>query len=321
MISLFVTCTSSVSYSNSFLTAVQHVRHKKQSKRQLYSLRNGRFPKQRACLACMKSDDSQAMASSLNRSLWQTSVAGKDKPLIYSSFLQEMQRILFRSFEPVKDYPFPLCFASVQSQTKSARMDSWCYSCPGFRKIRLTYLDAGTATQVFNAVWYPDTSLNLPILGVDFLSFGLRKILCVMDFQPLMNHSWYLDKYIRPLQPIRERYVDLAGRMSSRFYDENRFFSKELLFARFDSIEPISTKLFPAFRDYLLLYIDLAKQCDADEENRYTIWNLQCEYDGYSAERDPAIGLFSSYFGKEWAHKYVYEFLFENSQTLSHQNE
>lgn len=176
-------------------------------------------------------------------------------------------------------------------------------------------MDAGLAAQVFNAVWYPVTSLELPILGVDFLSFGEKNILCVMDFQPLKMEQSYIDKYIGPLHPIRERYADLTGRMSSRFYDENRFFSKELLFGRFQSTKPVYERLFPAFQEYLELYIQLAKQTVEDDNSRPIIWKLQCEYDSYSAEKDPAMSLFRSYFGTSWARRFVYEFLFENSCT------
>ena len=40
------------------------------------------------------------------------------------------------------------------------------------------------------------------------------------------------------------------------------------------------------------------------------VMRLQVEYDKYSAERDPAHGLFSGFFGKEWSDKYMKDFLF-----------
>ena len=43
---------------------------------------------------------------------------------------------------------------------------------------------------------------------------------------------------------------------------------------------------------------------------------LHIDYDKYSAEKDPAHGLFSGFFGKEWSDKYMKEFLF----TLSLKN-
>jgi 15,16-dihydrobiliverdin:ferredoxin oxidoreductase len=43
----------------------------------------------------------------------------------------------------------------------------------------------------------------------------------------------------------------------------------------------------------------------------------QQDYDRYSADRDPASGLFSSYFGHAWAEKFLYEFLFEDAKSLA----
>ena len=47
------------------------------------------------------------------------------------------------------------------------------------------------------------------------------------------------------------------------------------------------------------------------------IVETQKHYDQYSAERDPAHGLFSSYFGAEWSEKFLYEFLFEDATPLA----
>ena len=41
---------------------------------------------------------------------------------------------------------------------------------------------------------------------------------------------------------------------------------------------------------------------------------LHIDYDKYSAEKDPAHGLFSGFFGKEWSEKYMKEFLFPLGQ-------
>jgi 15,16-dihydrobiliverdin:ferredoxin oxidoreductase len=40
---------------------------------------------------------------------------------------------------------------------------------------------------------------------------------------------------------------------------------------------------------------------------------LQIEYDRYSAERDPAHGLFTSHFGKDWSDRFLHQFLFPAS--------
>lgn len=60
------------------------------------------------------------------------------------------------------------------------------FTSPEVRKVRLTYFDAGDKVQVLNAVIYPDTSLDFPLLGIDLISFG-GKHLVGIDFQPLFE--------------------------------------------------------------------------------------------------------------------------------------
>jgi len=55
-------------------------------------------------------------------------------------------------------------------------------------------------------------------------------------------------------------------------------------------------------------------QTEAESEK---IRKAQKDYDQYSAERDPASGLFNSYFGREWSEKFLYEFLFEDAVPLA----
>ena len=55
----------------------------------------------------------------------------------------------------------------------------------------------------------------------------------------------------------------------------------------------------------------------ADPKDIQRIVQAQKDYDQYSAERDPASGLFSSYFGHDWSERFLYEFLFEDAVPLS----
>lgn len=196
-----------------------------------------------------------------------------------------------------------------------ARIESWNFSADGFRKIRATYIDAGLPAQVFNSVWYPDPAYDLPLLGIDFLAFGKKRVLCILDFQPLSQERAYLDKYIAPLAAIKAKYPGLAGKMSSRFYDENRFFSQELAFGKFDNAEPITAELYPAFVEYLAEYIRAFKAATPETDPAVIAATraAQADYDQYSAERDPAVGLFSTYFGPAWAEAFTHEFLFADS--------
>ena len=67
---------------------------------------------------------------------------------------------------------------------------------PGFRRWRVTRLDASDSLQVLNSVAYPNYDLDHPLMGVDLLWFGARqKLVAVLDFQPLIQEPAYLERY------------------------------------------------------------------------------------------------------------------------------
>ncbi|MEM9539665.1 MAG: 15,16-dihydrobiliverdin:ferredoxin oxidoreductase [Cyanobacteria bacterium P01_E01_bin.42] len=239
---------------------------------------------------------------------------------MYKPFQKYLEQELFQKFS-LQDLPIPTGLERKVSERgkNPAIIQSWCYQCPQFRKIRYTYIDAGESAQVFNSVLYPRHDYDLPILGVDFLSFGnQKKNLVVMDFQPLFREEKYLAKYIEPMRSLRDKYDDLAQNLGMKFYDANQYFSKYILFAKTDP-DTISERVFPAYKDYLNLYWKTMKEATplSDPEEVQRIVKAQKDYDQYSAERDPAHGLFSSYFGNEWAESFLYEFLFADAKPLA----
>ena len=238
---------------------------------------------------------------------------------MFKSFQEILEKELSERFE-LQPRPIPSGLDSLVSDRgkNPASIQSWCYQCPKLRKIRYTYIDAGETAQIFNSVIYPNHHYDLPILGIDFLAFGKKKILVVLDFQPLFRDPDYIEKYIEPMSPIREKYKDLAQDLEMKFYDANQYFSKNLLFAKTDS-ESVVNRLLPAFQEYVQLYWQLLETATpvTTSKERDRIIKAQKDYDQYSAERDPASGLFSSYFGHEWSERFLYEFLFEDAVPLA----
>ncbi|MBW4552246.1 MAG: 15,16-dihydrobiliverdin:ferredoxin oxidoreductase [Aphanocapsa sp. GSE-SYN-MK-11-07L] len=238
---------------------------------------------------------------------------------MYKPFLEHLEQSLFQKFD-LQSRSIPAGLEGrVSDRGKSpAAITSWCYQCPEFRKIRYTYIDAGASAQIFNSVIYPSFGYELPLLGIDFLSFGQVKNLIVMDFQPLFQDEVYLRKYIHPLKSLHDRYPDLAQNLEMKFYDANQYFSKYLLFAKTDP-ETVKTRVLEAFKDYLNLYWQMLAEAQplTDSADIQRIVQAQKDYDQYSADRDPASGLFSSYFGHEWAERFLYEFLFEDAMPLA----
>jgi 15,16-dihydrobiliverdin:ferredoxin oxidoreductase len=208
-------------------------------------------------------------------------------------------------------------FGYQENTQKKARIVSQCYKSQEYRKIRMTYYDAGDNTQVFNSVWYPDPKYNLPILGIDLLAFNRKKYLAIVDFQPLYsNEEEHAQTFSHRLAPIKGQYNSLKGQMSSKFYDETQFFSKQMLFARFEEEKVVHKDLFPAFKRYVMMHNRLLKDTrpEMDPMEQEKVLSRHVAYDTYSAERDPATGLFAAMFGKEWADDYVFDFLFSMSE-------
>lgn len=252
---------------------------------------------------------------------WQTSIdkkAFKGESLLYMPFWDWQMKFLQENLTDLKVLPCTndegTDFGFNENKDKKARIVNLCLSSREYRKIRLTYYDAGDNTQVFNAVLYPDPKYNLPVLGIDLLAFNRKKYLTIVDFQPLhQDESEHDLEFSHLLEPIKESYDNLKGRMSSKFYDETQFFSEQMLFSRFEDESIIQNELFPAFQQYVQTHLDLIRQCDGGADAQ-AVLERQRAYDVYSAERDPATGLFAAMFGHEWAMGFVHEFLFSMSE-------
>ncbi|NER36317.1 MAG: 15,16-dihydrobiliverdin:ferredoxin oxidoreductase [Oscillatoria sp. SIO1A7] len=246
---------------------------------------------------------------------------------MYRPFLEYLEAELRTRFGSGKELPSRPIPAGLEKKVgkrgkNPATIESWCYQCEQLRKIRYTYIDAGESAQVFNSVIYPRHHYDIPLLGIDFLSFGKdgkNKILIVLDFQPLFRDEKYIDRYIEPMKKLRDDYKDLAQDLPMKFYDANQYFSKYLLFAKLEDAVSVENRLKLAYKEYLTLYWQMLEKAEPleDQSDIQRIVKAQKDYDQYSADRDPAHGLFSSYFGNEWANRFLYEFLFEDAEPLA----
>jgi len=203
-------------------------------------------------------------------------------------------------------------FISKSNPSKKVRIIQRYFTSDLYRKIRILYYDGGPNAQVFNSLLYPRFEYDMPVLGVDLLQFSGKKHLTVIDFQPLHDDH---PPFEPALSSIKKSYPELNGQMSSKFYDETQFFSKELLFARFEDSKLVNSKLYPAFQQYLDEHHGMLSGMEkVDEAQRKVLESRQREYDIYSAERDPATGMFGAMFGKEWAEEFVHGQLFSLSR-------
>jgi 15,16-dihydrobiliverdin:ferredoxin oxidoreductase len=232
---------------------------------------------------------------------------------MFDPFLEELQTgIKDRGGISVE---IPAGLECNQSRQRKSSIQSWLWKVPGFRRWRVTRLDAGESLQVLNSVAYPDYTLDHPLMGVDLLWFGARqKLVAVLDFQPLVQDPDYLNRHFDGLKDLNARFPDLSGEETMRSFDPNQYFSSWLLFCRGGS-EQAETSLPPAFSSFLKAYWNLHDEASTSSSSLSPedVQSLQENYDIYSAERDPAHGLFTSHFGKEWSDRFLHEFLFPAS--------
>ena len=97
----------------------------------------------------------------------------------------------------------------------------------------------------------------------------------------------------------------------SNIYDPTKYFSPWALFCKGGNFEAenILPKIFSSFLKCYWKNLDLSK-ANENHIKSQEVSILHIDYDKYSAEKDPAHGLFSGFFGKEWSEKYMKEFLF-----------
>lgn len=93
-----------------------------------------------------------------------------------------------------------------------------------------------------------------------------------------------------------------------------------MLFGRFSDESKLQSVVQPAFTEYLKEYLQLMDKAEPNysPEAMELVKQRHTAYDIYSALKDPAVGLFNTYFGKEWSDDFVHNFLFSLSQKPTH---
>ena len=206
----------------------------------------------------------------------------------------------------------PNDFCERVSKKGKYKLNSWLWDVPEFRRWRVTRLDAGDSLQVLNTVAYPNEKNDMPIMGIDLLWFEKKqKLGAILDFQPLVQDTEYFDRYFDGLKSLKQCFNEFNSDMKSNIYDLNKYFSPWALFCKGGNYEAeiILPKVFSSFLKYYWVNLDLSK-ANENYIKSHEVSLLHIDYDKYSAEKVPAHGLFSGFFGKEWSEKYMKEFLF-----------
>ena len=206
-------------------------------------------------------------------------------------------------------------------------------------RVRITFVSGGTIAHCLNVHCTPRRAFT-PSFGADVLNFGNGKnVLVGIDFHPnsidtsddrssntrksRRSSSNSLAKRIA--REIKDKYGEKlnATTPSEKFYeDTSGYFSEEMFFARpsFTSEkgkEENFQLVLECFEAYLRGYVEILKEergAEVEEEETTEVKEAfrrrLAEHDKWQIERDPAIKMFSKWYGEEWANAYASEVLF-----------
>ena len=209
-------------------------------------------------------------------------------------------------------------------------------------RMRATLVCGGALAKCLNVVVTP-RRISRPSFGADVLNFGNGKnVLVGIDFHPTHisssdgSSSSSSDSSSnksgdslakRIAREINDKYGDAlnATTPSEKFYeDASGYFSEEMFFARPSSFgtngedggEECFQTVLECFDAYLRGYVEVLKEETEGEEEEETTEAKEAfrrrlaQHDKWQIERDPAIKMFSKWYGEEWANAYANDVLF-----------
>jgi phycoerythrobilin:ferredoxin oxidoreductase len=243
---------------------------------------------------------------------------------LYQPFLDYAIALLQERLD-LQPYPIPAGFESKSAVVgKGKHQDevlttSYGYQAPKLRQIRAAHVQGGNALQVLNFVIFPHLNYDLPFFGADLVTLPGGHLIA-LDMQPLFRDDPdYQAKYTQPILPIFASYQQHLP-WGGDFPEEARpFFSPAFLWTRPQETQVVETHVFAAFKDYLQSYLDFVDQAEPVTETQALreIAQAQRRYLHYRAEKDPARGMFTRFYGAEWTEEYIHGFLFDLERKLA----
>jgi phycoerythrobilin:ferredoxin oxidoreductase len=243
---------------------------------------------------------------------------------LYQPFLDSAIALLQDRLD-LQPYPIPAGFESKSAIVgKGKHQDevlttSFGYQSPKLRQIRAAHVQGGQSLQVLNFVIFPHLNYDLPFFGADLVTLPGGHLIA-LDMQPLFRDSLdYQAKYTQPILPLFESYQQHLPWGGDFPAEAQPFFSPAFLWTRPQNTEDVESHVFAAFKDYLQAYLDFVDRAEpiTDPEALQQIEQAQLRYLHYRAEKDPARGMFTRFYGSEWTEEYIHGFLFDLERQMA----
>ena len=227
----------------------------------------------------------------------------------------------FSSFEhspyPIKsDFLFRESFFGSNSNPKKVILETWGLKTKKIRQARCACLQAGDITSIMNLVISPLYDYDLPFFGADFVTLP-KGHLIALDLQPVLKDDMVHTQYF--LGKLKSIHTNWQSRLPSGGdipLEARKYFSPAFLWSRIPSgtegDKLINQIIKPAFNDYLNFFMDLVANASRNSPERSSmLLNGQKKYMQYRAEKDPAKGMLSGFFGNMWTESYINNILFD----------
>ncbi|MEB3178241.1 MAG: phycoerythrobilin:ferredoxin oxidoreductase [Nostocaceae cyanobacterium] len=243
---------------------------------------------------------------------------------LYQPFLDYAIALLQERLD-LQPYPIPVGFESKSAIMGKGKNQyevlttSYAYQSPKLRQIRAAHVQGGDSLQVLNFVIFPHLNYDLPFFGADLVTLPGGHLIA-LDMQPLFrDEPTYQSKYTQPILHIFESYQQHLPWGGDFPAEARPFFSPAFLWTRPEQTEVVQTHVFAAFKDYLQAYLDFVEQAEpvTNSAALQEIEASQLRYLRYRAEKDPARGMFTRFYGVEWTEEYIHGFLFDLERKLT----
>ena len=219
-------------------------------------------------------------------------------------------------------YPIEAPFLQKAGQTGSKAKPvpvttaTWACSTTKLRQVRSACVEAGAAASVLNFVINPSCRYDLPFFGADLVTLPNGHLLA-LDLQPVdKTDSKHTEPVWERLMPIFERWRQALPDGGPIPEEAQPYFSPAFLWTRLplgaEGDALIQNVIRPAFEDYLDLYLRLVNEAEpVSAERADHLLAGQRRYTAYRAEKDPARGMLTRFYGSEWTETYIHDVLFD----------
>lgn len=232
------------------------------------------------------------------------------------AFAELQHRACAESWTPLVLAP-DIASISARVGEENISMRSCAWNTAQFRLIRATSMESQKRIQVFNLVAYPRCTFDIPVFATDIVVLGGKLRIGVMDAMPLFAHETaYHDKWIRPFEPLALKSREIAPRFELKMEWSKEYLGTSACLATGlagDALDPL-LQLWKAYWD---LYMDRARQeSPAPPARRDAVEAWHREYNREHAEVEMKRNPLVKYYGSEFGHRFIHEFLFGDSLGL-----